>query len=974
MPNDVQAQTKIDEDDISKQSLAHGEPAGYRELKAGEFLENSNIDLKAAFSGWLTVTKEFYNFPQINPDDFKSTMTKLEQEETGIASGVKGYFKKKNKQKGEDDDPADVTSAKLKQLRKKARCFGVIKHGNLFLYNDESQKNTLSVIVLDRYVVSMWPRTLTEGQLFTKRSAICLLKKDELSNDELQSILNGDNNDYTVNHPSKNCYFLYGDIHSEKEDWYFALLRSTKKLNAKPTGTIDDLFNPSLIAKSLHFLTADANDLIQTLNSTEDQLTTKWLNSIIGRLFLAVYQTQDFENWCSSYIEKKLQKIQTPGFLDNLQLRSVKVGHSAPFFTNPRLDSLSPEGDLDASVNLIYQGGCVVEIATKLFINMGVQREFDVILKIKVKKLQGDLLFRIKKAPSNRIWYAFTKFPELDLDIQPIFSSRALTYNLVTGLIENRLKEVLRSTLVMPFMDNFAFFDTSNEIFRAGIWDKKARSFMKDFAKVSNNEFPPPVPIRESQFVQNERDFNDVEVENEQKNSDKIHKRNETGVNTNLKTDADVGDLVNDENNSHEQVLTGKSYAKTTSLSSRKSLTSRHSNSQKVLDNVQFESTSEGTLKKTLADNLTDTDTTSTKSENSSRSATLSSTEIKIKEKFSNTYSSIRSWYNKIPKDKDNLRVNVAKNSSADAAPQTPIENDNHSLSSQSPVVDHVYGAAHPPVTDPSDVYPGRKHSRTLSDGKKKYNPPEMISNRRQRTPKMTQSSSSATFNLNENTARSSFNANSDILSFSSNRKDSVSNSFNLNDSPYPVELPLPTTPASPQMFLNERFKDNTVTPTQKRKSSGNFNIYTGISESGGMLELDNSLSQRKLSHTSKDDSMFNFNGITTTKVSDVESYPNAHAYVEAMKSSLGSSTDFKENEKLTLPPLLPLVTSPSDADLIKETENPQPLSPIKKVPTTISETSENDQSMLSNGEGVNLFKRKPPPPPLPPRGSEDDH
>lgn len=559
-PMDPKRRAVIETDTEKKDSIRRGEPEGYRDLKGAEFFEKDTIGIKAVYSGWITVTNEFYKFPQL---ESLESPPKPVNEETTI-SGVTSIFKgRKNNTKtktDEEEDPALKTSNQLKAIRRRHRFYCVLKHGNLFLYSDESKSKTKAVIVLSRFLVSVWPRDLKENQLFTKRSAICLINKEGLSPLDLEALLS--NSDETTVLPD-GSHFLYSDTHYEKENLYLTLLTAMKRQDSKPNGTMDDIFDPTLIAKTLHFKTADMNELIQTLNSTEGQLTTKWLNAIIGRLFLAVNDTPEFEEACINFIDIRLKKIRMPGFLDDLQIQRIKVGRSAPFFTNPRLKAMSPEGDLDVIFNFLYQGGFVVEIATKIFLNLTgfKQREFDVILKVTLKKIKGDILLRLKPQPSNRIWYAFTETPEMDLEIEPVFSSRALNYAIVTNMIQKQFREALNQSLVMPFMDNIAFYDTSDELFRAGIWDKKFRQSLGTLdteIRDMESDIPPSLPpIKTEIFLSTDSasinttdgvdNFNSVRSSKSMKMSSSMGQQSAEDIEINIKRSASVNDDLDNE-------------------------------------------------------------------------------------------------------------------------------------------------------------------------------------------------------------------------------------------------------------------------------------------------------------------------------------------------------------------------------------------------------------------------------------------
>ncbi|ODV87590.1 hypothetical protein CANARDRAFT_26970 [[Candida] arabinofermentans NRRL YB-2248] len=522
--------TQLEWEAQEKKSELKGETPGYRSLKVGEIIEKENINVKAYYSGWLTVTREYYQFPQMDPNSFNalshqaaSSLTDTENVHAGTTgSGGGGLFKIMKSTSSsimsvpedQQHDPASLDAKKLKAIRKKNRYFAVLKHGNLFLYQDEEQKNVQHVIVLANHTVAIWPRDLRDGQLFTRRSSICIMKKENPYDSKgssdgtpYQNTIDILRNSTKDSPPPKNSYFVYGDMNHQKEDWYFALLRATTTSYVS-SGTDRDLLEPSVMAEGLHFFTADMIDLIQTLNSSEGQLSTKWLNAIIGRFFLSAYRTEEFKSLVKDQVVERLKKIRTPGFLDDLRIESVDVGHSAPFITYPKLNSLSPEGDLEVEFNFLYQGALTIEVATKIFLNLGArfkQREFDINLKIQVLKIQGDIVAKFKPNPTSRIWYAFKKMPTLDMAIEPVFSSRIMNYNLVTNIITNKFKDAIKNSIVLPFMDDFVLYKTVDEIFRGGVWNKANRSTSLSQSAMSSigsrddiSSIPPPIPTRET--------------------------------------------------------------------------------------------------------------------------------------------------------------------------------------------------------------------------------------------------------------------------------------------------------------------------------------------------------------------------------------------------------------------------------------------------------------------------------------------
>ncbi|KAK6197374.1 uncharacterized protein RJT21DRAFT_123179 [Scheffersomyces amazonensis] len=476
------------------------------DLKAGEIEEDNKSGLDTYKAGWIIVTQDYLE----SPDDINSsTQSIVESSDNKSAySALYKLVQKDNNEKSPEtitdfdtfnDDvstlnttPTTNTSktpnaastlppqqassttatTPTKSSQKKHRYYGVLKHGNLFLYKDETVKEVKHVIVLSSYFISIWPRHLSDGQLFTKSSAIALINVNKLSsfNDKRTDINMSDGT--SIESAPKGSFFLYCDVNIDKEDWYFALIRATK------TSELHESLNPKIYAKTLHFKTSHMINLIQSLYSSEGQLQTKWLNAIIGRMFLSLQNTKVLEEYLYTKFSKKLNKIKKPGFLDKFQINSLYAGDSAPFLTYPSLKEISPDGTILISAYVTYNGNLSLQIATKANINLGSRfktREVDLLLSITLAKLEGPILIKIKPPPTERLWYSFETEPKINLKIEPIISSRQMTYNLITNSIDKKLKEAVKDSLVLPHWDDIVFYNTMDEIYKGGIWDPNER-------------------------------------------------------------------------------------------------------------------------------------------------------------------------------------------------------------------------------------------------------------------------------------------------------------------------------------------------------------------------------------------------------------------------------------------------------------------------------------------------------------------
>ncbi|EOO01829.1 putative ph domain-containing protein [Phaeoacremonium minimum UCRPA7] len=349
--------------------------------------------------------------------------------------------------------PLDNNKSISQRPKKAGNVFYVVlRHGHLMLFDDDEQLEVRHVISLAHHDISIFSGgdTTPEGELFIKRNALCLSRRTD--GKELGP-------DSQISKP----FYLFSENCSAKEDFYFALLR-----NQEQYFTTD-----GRAPAPLNFEVKDIIALVQKLHSSEDQLQTKWLNAMIGRIFLALYKTADIENFIREKLTKKISRVKRPAFLSNITIQKIDTGESAPIFTNPRLKDLTVEGECCIEADVRYTGNFRLEVAAVARIELGTRlkaREVNLVLAVVVRKLEGHAYFKIKPPPSNRLWFTFQQMPKIEMTIEPIVSTRQITYTVILRQIENRIKEVIAETLVLPFWDDTPFFRTEHKKWRGGIW------------------------------------------------------------------------------------------------------------------------------------------------------------------------------------------------------------------------------------------------------------------------------------------------------------------------------------------------------------------------------------------------------------------------------------------------------------------------------------------------------------------------
>lgn len=320
------------------------------------------------------------------------------------------------------------------------------------LFDDDEQLEVRHVISLAHHNVSLYSGgdDTPEGELFIKRNAICLSRRTT-------------NVDLTPDSQLSKPFYLFSENCSAKEDFYFALLR-----NQEQTYSTEARAPAPLAFDVKHII-----NLVQRLHSSEEHMQSRWLNAMIGRIFLGLYRTTDIEAFIREKLNKKISRVKRPAFLSNIEIRKIDTGDAAPFFTNLRHRDLTVEGECSMEADVRYTGNFRIEVAAVARLDLGGRlkaREVNLVLSVALRKLEGHVLFKIKAPPSNRVWFSFSQMPKMETTIEPIVSSRQITYTVILRQIEARIKEVIAETLVLPFWDDTPFFSTEHKKWRGGIF------------------------------------------------------------------------------------------------------------------------------------------------------------------------------------------------------------------------------------------------------------------------------------------------------------------------------------------------------------------------------------------------------------------------------------------------------------------------------------------------------------------------
>jgi hypothetical protein len=417
--------------------------------------------------GWIRLTNQYQpKMPEIHSANGG-----------GIISGIHSYVSGNNN-----------------HTNRKGLYYAVLKHGTLFCYESEKQTEVAMILPMHDFSVSLYPsktEAMPEGQMYSRTSVVRLVP-NSLNNDDIKFASTNSSSASICTLPDEDITSLPNRVlyltcarNIDKEDWYFGLLEAHHMLQDESASPEEPQY---VMMDNTHFDTSALEELIRQVQSTPSHRETAWINAIFGRIFLAMYKTDRLKEFVEMKIRRKIDKTKRPTFLDEIHVRSVHIGESVPFITNPKLLSLSPEGELIVEAKVEYQGGLTIEIETDFNWSYSSRLKpirMNLILAVTLKKLAGRIMFKLKAPPTNRYWLAFFEMPEMEWKITPVVADKLIKLNIITNAIESRIREVMAETFVLPNMDDTSFCPSDG---KGGIFGEYVKVQVKKPAADSANK------------------------------------------------------------------------------------------------------------------------------------------------------------------------------------------------------------------------------------------------------------------------------------------------------------------------------------------------------------------------------------------------------------------------------------------------------------------------------------------------------
>lgn len=377
-------------------------------------------------------------------------------------------------------------------------------HGSvLYMWDGKAKQNSLGVINLENCLVdivspetiSSLPDTppLRDGEMFSKRNALRIrpqaapIEKGAVAAGLAAVSLDALPTNKSDASPAakrdvveSQPWFLSFKNNIDFEDWYHALLlRSATPTHVptKPVPSISSIFSDEAM-----------RDLISTLNGESEPLPIRWLNALVGRIWLSVHGTKTTREFAMQKLQKKLDRspISNVGIETGLKVHTIDIGSTPPYFSKPMLKETAPDGTVSFEIKIHFKGRVVIEIGAF---------NGTLVLTVTLSSLEGNLVAKIKPAPSNRVWYSFTEKPTIKLEAVPKIYASTRGIGMFTNIIREQLIKAFHEALVLPFWDDVPFFDTSRLPIRAGIFDDEGKSEPERVQPSTGDSMVEPVPL-----------------------------------------------------------------------------------------------------------------------------------------------------------------------------------------------------------------------------------------------------------------------------------------------------------------------------------------------------------------------------------------------------------------------------------------------------------------------------------------------
>jgi len=195
--------------------------------------------------------------------------------------------------------------------------------------------------------------------------------------------------------------------------------------------------------------------------------STEWLNSLLAQI-LQTYRSELRENqsglkgdeFARRKVEKKMNDMRPPGFIDPMLVHSVDFGHSAPRISAARKSIPSTSGETQIEFDMTYKDSASISFSTSVLLNYPFPyfARLPVSLSVSLSVFSSKIILTLPQPTSSMPTLTFALAPtfNLELNIGSLLGSRAKLADVpkLHDMIESQVKKLLAAhgswTVVLP--------------------------------------------------------------------------------------------------------------------------------------------------------------------------------------------------------------------------------------------------------------------------------------------------------------------------------------------------------------------------------------------------------------------------------------------------------------------------------------------------------------------------------------------
>lgn len=192
----------------------------------------------------------------------------------------------------------------------------------------------------------------------------------------------------------------------------------------------------------------------ENFQRTPIQHQTDWFNVLFSKFYQEYAQSPQYNQIFLQKLNEKLQKINRPGFIGEIQVSSVNFGQNSFYVYNPSVKEQANRSQV-ILFDLDYGGDSPLQITLTTRIILNWPREnigVPISLKVSMEKLSGRCQLVIPSELDPKCSLSFLEFPDVKFSISSQVGSKNILSNIprVTQFFQNKLHAYVQKEFTLP--------------------------------------------------------------------------------------------------------------------------------------------------------------------------------------------------------------------------------------------------------------------------------------------------------------------------------------------------------------------------------------------------------------------------------------------------------------------------------------------------------------------------------------------